>query len=76
MTAALAGLYVGVIVVAGLQYLRSREPRLLLLIALFAALAAGRARGVSELWVGIWDACAAGAGLALSLALAPRPRHP
>ena len=75
MTAALAGLYVGVIVVAGLQYLRRPEPRLLLLIALFAALAAGRARGVSDLWVRIWDGAAGAAGFALALALGPRARQ-
>jgi hypothetical protein len=75
VTAALLGLYVGVIVVAGLQYRRSREPRLLLVIALFAALAAGRGRGVSDLWVRIWDGAAGAAGFALALALGPRARQ-
>jgi len=70
------GLYVGVVVVAGLQYLRGRERGLLLVVALFALLAAGRIRDLSEGWVRTWDMAAAAAGLLLVFSLAPRARQP
>jgi hypothetical protein len=65
-----------VLAVAGLQYLRTRDTRVLWLAVLFAELAAGRTRGLADGWVRIWDLAAAATGLALAFFLAPRPRHP
>lgn len=69
-----AGLYVGALVVATLQYLRFREPRLLPLVGLLAMLAGGHARAVPPDWA---IACHIGAGMTaivLVFAVSPRPR--
>ena len=73
----MAGLYVGALVVALLQYLRFRERRLLALMALLTLLAMAHLRGLSWAWANALHIGAGIAALALVFVLSPRAsRHP
>ena len=68
--------YVAATVVTLLQFLRVKERRLLVLLALFAALAAAESREWWDPWRVVFQLLAGGAGLALLVMLSPRaPRH-
>jgi hypothetical protein len=69
----MAGLYVATLAVALVQYVRTRERRLLLLMAWLALVAAGYARGLASRWADVFHVCAALAALGLVFLLAPRP---
>ena len=68
------GAYVAATVVTLIQYLRLKDRRLLLLLALFALQAQALAREWFDFWKDVCQtgACAAGLGLLLALTL----RHP
>jgi hypothetical protein len=72
-TSVITGVYVGVLVVALLQYLRVRDRRLLPLLVLFALLSAANMRGLSEYWAKIWHLGAGAAGFVVVLLACPRP---
>ena len=67
-----AALYVGALVVAGVQFLRAREPRLIPVIGLLGLLAAAHARGMPERWAMAFHVAAGLASLVLVFAVAPR----
>jgi hypothetical protein len=67
------GVYVGVLAVAAVQYVRFRERRLLPVVALFASLAAAHAWGISERWQTVWHLVSGVTGLTLVLGWSPRP---
>ena len=68
----LAGFFVAATVVALLQYVRTRERRLLPLLALFACLAVAHSR---DDWYAArpWHIAAGAAGLVLLVVLTPHP---
>jgi hypothetical protein len=68
-----AGIYVGVLVVALLRFVRTRERRLLPVLALFALLAAAQVCEPYSRWRAFWHLAAGGAGLAVVFTLAPHP---
>ena len=65
-------LYLGALVVAGLQFLRTREGRLLPLMALLGLLAAAHARGMPHPWAIGFHVAAGLVSLVLVFALTPR----
>ena len=65
------GIYVGVLVVAGIRYWRTREPKLLLVMALFALLAAAQMGSLSRRMSGVFHIGAGLAGCAIVFLLAP-----
>jgi hypothetical protein len=67
------GIYVGVLVVALLRYVRTRERRLVPVLALFALLAVAQASDPYSRWRALWHLAAGGAGLALVFSVAPHP---
>lgn len=68
--------YVAATVVTLLQFLRVKERRLLVLLVLFAAQAAGESREWWDPWREGFELLAGSAGLALLVILSPRaPRH-
>ena len=71
----MVGFFVAAVVVTGLQYLRVKDRRLLLLLALFAFLAEAHSLEWWSPWKGRFHVAAGFTGLALLLALAPRG-HP
>jgi hypothetical protein len=70
----MAGFFVGATVVTLLQWVRTRERRLLPLLALFLLLAWGYACEQGDPWRHRFHVAAGGAGLALVAMLSPR--HP
>ncbi len=70
----MVGAYVAATIVTLIQYLRLKDRRLLLLLALFALQAQALAREWFDFWKDVCQtgACAAGLGLLLALTL----RHP
>ncbi len=76
----MTGAYVAAAIVTLVQYLRLKDRRLLLLVALFAF----QAQSLSREWFDVWKdvfqvaACACGLGLLLVLTLrhSPRPHPP
>ena len=69
----MVGLYVGALAVAVVQLVRSRDRRLIPLVAMLAFLAAAQARGVTDRWSTAGHVGAALAGLTLALVVPPRP---
>lgn len=69
----MAALYVGALVVAGVQFLRAREPRLLPLMALLGLLAAAHARGTPPRWAMAFHVGAGLTSLALVFVLSRNP---
>jgi hypothetical protein len=67
------GFFVAAAVVTLLQFLRVKDRRLLLLLALFLFLAEAHSREWWDPWKERFHFAAGFAGLALVLALAPRP---
>jgi len=65
---------VGATVVTALQFLRVKDRRLLLLLALFAFLAAAHSLDWQSPWRDLFHFAAGFAGLGLLLALSPRHR--
>jgi hypothetical protein len=73
----MTALYVGALAVALVQYLRSHERRLIVLMALLALLAAAHAGDVDPAWAKGFHVGAGLTALALVFILSPRPaRHP
>jgi hypothetical protein len=72
----MVGFYSAAAVVTLMQFLRVRDKRLLLLLALFLLQAAARARGSSDPWGLACDLVSGGAGLVLLWVLAPPHRRP
>ncbi len=76
----MVGAYIAATVVALVQYLRLKDRRLLLLVALFAFQAQALAREWFDVWKDVFQvaACACGLGLLLVLTLrhSPRPHPP
>ena len=76
----MVGAYVAATVVALVQYLRLKDRRLLLLLALFAFQAQALAREWFDVWKDIFQiaACLCGLGLLLVLTLrrSPQPQPP
>jgi hypothetical protein len=70
---ALGGIWVGVLVVALLRFVRSRERRLIPVMALFALLAIAQTREPWSWSRPLWFLAAGGAGLALVFSAAPHP---
>ena len=68
-----AGIYVGVLVVALLRFIRTRERRLQPVLALFAFLAVAQTSEPYSRWRPFWHLAAGGAGLVLVFSLAPHP---
>jgi hypothetical protein len=68
-----AGIYVGVLVVALLRFIRTRERRLVPVLALFALLAVAQACEPYSRWRVVWHLAAGVAGLSLVFSLAPHP---
>ncbi len=70
----MVGAYIAATVVALIQYLRLRDRRLLVLVALFVFQAEALSREWFDIWKDVFQAgaCAAGLGLLLALTL----RHP
>jgi hypothetical protein len=69
----MAGVYVGVLVVALLRFIRSRERKLVPVLALFALLAVAQACEPYGRARPFWHFAAGLAGLALVFTLAPQP---
>jgi hypothetical protein len=67
------GIYLGVLVVAGLRYVRTREPRLLFVLLFVALVALAQQDGLRRCWEGTFHLAAGLAGCALTFALAPHP---
>jgi hypothetical protein len=67
----MVGAYVAATVVALIQYLRLKDRRVLLLVALFACQTQALARDWFDFWKDVFQtgACAAGLGLLLALTL-------
>ncbi len=76
----MVGAYVAATVVALVQYLRLKDRRLLLLLALFACQAQALSREWFDVWKDVFQVAACGFGLALLVALtlrhSPRPHPP
>jgi len=76
----LVGAYIAATVVALVQYLRLKDRRLLLLVALFAFQAQSLAREWFDAWKDVFQVAACACGLALLLVLtlrhSPRPHPP
>jgi hypothetical protein len=68
-----AGIYVGVLLVALLRFVRTRERRLVPVLALFALLAIAQTREPYSRWTGLCHLAAGFSGLALVFSLAPHP---
>jgi hypothetical protein len=68
----MTGAYVAATVVALVQYLRLKDRRVLLLVALFACQAQALARDWFDFWKDVFQAGACAAGLVLLLALTMR----
>jgi hypothetical protein len=68
----MVGAYVAATVVALIQYLRLKDKRLLLLVALFACQAQALAREWFDFWKDVFQTGACAAGLALLLVLSLR----
>jgi hypothetical protein len=73
---ALVGGFVAATVVTLIQFVRSRDRRLLLLAAMFGFQAQALSREWYDAWRDVFQVGVCAAGLALLLALSPRHPHP
>lgn len=69
----LEGFFVAAVVVALVQFVRYREPRLVPLMLLFAALAAAESRESWSPWQDAWRLIAGALGLVLAMMLSRKP---
>jgi hypothetical protein len=72
----MVGAFIAATVVTLLQFLRSRDRRMLLLAAMLAFQSQALAREWYDVWRDVFQAGVCAAGLGLLLALSPRHAHP
>jgi hypothetical protein len=73
----MGGVYVGVVVVALVRFVQTRQRRLLPVMLLFVLLAVAATREPGSRWTAAWHLAAGLAGIAVVVTVAPRPvaRH-